>query len=316
MKSNEKIIQYANFNITFGDDSMPMLEFFDEILMPAFTSVGLKRGKDTDRSRFGFDEVIVKEIDGLFVLCGNIVKETTLERLTTFSQDKGLESSPAQMDTAPYSRFMIFLENHRMLLIRNEPDSPDIRSFQATVRDILAQYIRKQNNENRTADTFPYAMVNIVDIPLSGDIDNILRGVRKIWSVRWRFFPLNGDINYGDMFKEISSFRSGLGSPNAYLSCTSPNSGETLQGAINDTVGRGLAEVRLDVTDSNGKRSKIKEDKFTTSDKMTVAGDISSEDDNRLVTIAKDVPELQRKSEGNTQIYNRFLSTIRKWANK
>jgi hypothetical protein len=316
MKNNGKMIQYANFNITFGEDSMPMLELFDEIMMPAFTSSILKRGKDTDRSRYAFNEVNVKEFNGDYILCGNIIKDTKLERYTTLSPNMILESSPAQMETAPYSRFIIFLENHRMLLVRNEADSPDIRSFQATVREILAQYTKTQNKVKKDDELLPYAVVNIVDIPLSSDIDSILQNVVKIKNVRWRFFPLNGDINYGAMFKEIGSFRMGLGSPNAYLSCTSPKSKKALQDAMNDTVGKGLAEVRLEVIDNNGKRSMIKEDNFTTSERVDISGDISNKDDEHLVSIAKDVPELQRKTEGNTNIYNRFMYKIRKWVNK
>ena len=34
-----------------------------------------------------------------------------------------------------------------MILVRNETASPDIRSFQATVREILNQYIRDVNRE-------------------------------------------------------------------------------------------------------------------------------------------------------------------------
>lgn len=39
---NKKYLYLANFNCTFGDKNCPMLEYFEEIIYPAFTS-GVKR---------------------------------------------------------------------------------------------------------------------------------------------------------------------------------------------------------------------------------------------------------------------------------
>lgn len=41
----EKLLYCANFNVTFGDEELPMLEFFEEIIYPAFKS-GFIRGKE------------------------------------------------------------------------------------------------------------------------------------------------------------------------------------------------------------------------------------------------------------------------------
>jgi len=47
----EKSMQFANFNITFGQNDEPMLSHFEDVLFPAFTS-GYIRGKKDEYPRF------------------------------------------------------------------------------------------------------------------------------------------------------------------------------------------------------------------------------------------------------------------------
>lgn len=157
-------MQFANFNITFGENNSPMLEYFENIVFPAFTGDYI-RGKRDDLPRYFFENVQVKEIDDEYVMVGNYVKETEYKVITTVHEGE-LVNSPADIPTAPYSRFLIFLKNHRMVLVRNETGSPDIRSFQKTVREILSTHIREENRKREKENKLPIAIVHIVDIPL------------------------------------------------------------------------------------------------------------------------------------------------------
>lgn len=97
-----------------------------------------------------FAGVEIKEVDNEYVMVGNFIKETQYKVVTTV-QEGVLASTPADVPTAPYSRFIVFLKNHRMVLVRNETASPDTRSFQSTVRDILKPIRPKcQSGEIRT----------------------------------------------------------------------------------------------------------------------------------------------------------------------
>ncbi|MEG1564552.1 MAG: hypothetical protein RR365_12630 [Bacteroides sp.] len=189
MAENEKIMHFANFNITYEVDEKPMLEHFSDIVFPAFLSE-YKRGKKDEGPLFYFDGVEIKNIENEYVLVGNYVKDTKYDVHTTV-QDGKLVSSPAKVPTAPYSRFIIFLNNHRMVLVRNESQSPDIRSFQATVRKILSNYISQTNSVNKEIkNRLPGALVHIVDIPLPKDINEVLKNVSKINWLRLRFSRL------------------------------------------------------------------------------------------------------------------------------
>lgn len=47
----EKTIQFANFNITFGENEEAMLMHFEDIVFPAFTG-GYIRGKENELPRY------------------------------------------------------------------------------------------------------------------------------------------------------------------------------------------------------------------------------------------------------------------------
>ena len=146
MKREEKTVQFGNFNVTFEDKNnieQPMLNYFLDIVYPAFTA-GIKRGKKDPV--YSFLNVRVREISGELVLIGDFVKDT---RYDIYSQIKGnqLESVREEVITAPFSRFMIFLINHRMVLVKNESKSPDLRSFNSTVEFVLHEFVKKENEK-------------------------------------------------------------------------------------------------------------------------------------------------------------------------
>ena len=64
---DEKNMQFANFNITFGENNSPMLEYFENIVFPAFTGDYI-RGKRDELPRYFFENVQVKEIDDEYVM--------------------------------------------------------------------------------------------------------------------------------------------------------------------------------------------------------------------------------------------------------
>ena len=69
MALSEKIMYFANFNITFGKAEEPMLMHFLDIIYPAFIA-GYKRGEAEARTHFYISGVEVKEYAGEFVLTG------------------------------------------------------------------------------------------------------------------------------------------------------------------------------------------------------------------------------------------------------
>lgn len=105
---DEKSMQFANFNITFGENDAPMLKHFSDIIFPAFSGDYI-RGKRDSVPRYFFAGVEIKEVDNEYVMVGNFIKETQYKVVTTV-QEGVLASTPADVPTAPYSRFIVFLK--------------------------------------------------------------------------------------------------------------------------------------------------------------------------------------------------------------
>ena len=77
MKTVKKSAMIANFNITFGDDEQPMMNYFDSVLYPAMCANKVRKKDDV--------EYLVKYVSILkdekeeYVLVGNVIKKTVLE---------------------------------------------------------------------------------------------------------------------------------------------------------------------------------------------------------------------------------------------
>lgn len=305
---DEKNMQFANFNITFGENDLPMLEHFEDIIFPAFTS-GLIRGKKGELPYYSFDDVRIRKIDDEYILVGNFIKSTEYKVITTVT-DGVLISSPSDVPTAPYSRFIIFLKNHRMVLVRNETNSPDIRSFQKTVREILTKYIREANRNRSKDEKLPIAIVHIVDVPLKDSIEQVLKDVNKVNWLKLRFFPLNNDLDPMPLAQVMKKDMQKVGSKTGNLVFNSPGSKQGIKDVIEATGG--MAVATLQVTDSDGEKRRIKEGAFSSTTKVEYNGNLNAAGDEYLITQAKKDHTVTVTSPENQNIYNRMINTFKK----
>lgn len=305
--SDEKVVQFANFNITFGEDNIPMLEYFEDIIFPVFTG-GYIRGKQDVLPRYSFSDVKIKCVEDEYILVGNYIKDTEYNVVTTVNHG-ALIPSPAQVPTAPYSRFIIFLKNHRMVLVKNEVKSPDIRSFQSTVRVILGQYIRIVNKGKFKSERLPSATVNIVDIPLQDSIDKVFQEITKIKWLKLRFFPLNNDLNPLPLAEAMKEEMKNVKSKTGNLMFNSPESKEGVKVVLNKTAG--LACATMKVTDEKGEIKNIKENAFSSSKKIIYKGNIDEKGDNFIIDFSKKDGVISNVSKDNQSLYERLKEKLK-----
>lgn len=309
----EKIMHLANFNITFGEKEEPMLSHFEKIIYPAFMS-GIKRGKDGDYSIYSISDIELKAYkNDEYVLAGNYIKDTEYQ-VRTKIENGALVAAPGQFPTAPYSRFIIFLKNHRMILVRNEPASPDIRSFQATVRTILNRYIgnanKQKTDEAEQTEKLPHALVNIVDIPQTEDIQEVLKDVAKINWVKLRFFPLNNDLDQRPLTNLFRDKMKKMGANTGNASFNSPESKQGVQEFIAEATESGLAAATMQVKDNDGEEKTIRENSFSSNRKIAFATDLTSGDDELLISIAKKDTVINVVSQENKSLYDKIIAGI------
>lgn len=318
----EKIMYFANFNITLGKEDEPMLSRFEDIIFPAFISDLTRGGKNEEGKDTGpvysLKNIEIKESkDGQYVMVGNCIKDTEYTIHTTL-KDGELASTPGNIPTAPYSRFVIFLRNHRMVLIKNENYSPDIKSFQATVRIILNKYIRTANKENKEKNlpALPYANVNIVDMKLKEDIIQTINNLSKINKLKLRFFPLNNDNDPLPLAEAIRSKMRDLSSKTANMNFNNPESSEDVKDFLIETTGSGLAIATLEGLDAEGEPVRVKEDTFTSSRRIEFNKNIEPTDDEYMISVARKNSSINITSGENDNSYNNFISIFNRFMRK
>lgn len=301
-KTLNKKMNFANFNVTYGEEELPMLTYFSDIIFPAFCS---KLHREVNNSYYYFDYVEVKEINSEYVMVGNLIKVTSYNIRTTI-QEQELTSTPISVPTAPYSRFIIFLRNHRMVLVKNESNSPSLNSFQAQARKVVYSYISKTNKEEKK---YPEAFIHITNMPLKDDISDVIHSLYKINSVTFRFFPLNNDIAPAELFQAILTQKDSLDSKTGNLVFNSPKNKEGTTNLINDSLP--YSKVKVIGEDYNRRKRRIKEDNFSNDREIFIPGDVSSLDDEKIASIAKEEDSMNVVSEANNDCYNSFMKKIK-----
>ncbi len=306
----------ANFNVTYGKEEAPMLEYFEDILLPAFKS-GIKRERKNNNTSIGdqyyfLNVRVVNSGEDDYVLTGQFVRETELE-VKSLVIDNQLVKTDDTYPSAPYSVFYIFLKNHRMVLIKNQKGSPNIKSFGLTASRVLNQYVRSVNRsfteENKKA--LPIPIVNVVGIPMREDIEELLKSVVRINRLVLRFYPLNGDLNLTPVTEAITKdmrIPAGANTGNITL-----NTCKNKDGVVDIIDGlQGVMEPSLDVDFEYSKGIKIKNNEL--SEKTTWSLDEDDINNPEIVLPkAKEIKSLVVTSQDNLNIFLKFKEIIKKY---
>lgn len=309
-----KKLSIANFNITYGQDDEPMLTHFHDILYPAFCSEQKVR---TSTNVSYFSDVELKLINSEYVLTGNLIRETHY-RVRTIVVDNELISSPNSIPTAPYSRFLIYLKRHRMILVKNEGQSPNLKSFQAVLRKVVERYIREVNRERGKADLplFPNTLINIVNMPLPDSIDETIKEFAKIKSINLRFFPLNNDIDPAPLLGLVRSTMNSIDSKTGNLTFNSPKSANGISDLFQDSVASGVATATVTGEKEDGTKVKITDNQLGSELQIPSAGNLSGDDDKRIADYCMKRNYLPEASEDNAALYGEALNILGAIINK
>lgn len=317
LDKDKKNVQFANFNITYSianeSDSLPMLTYFDEIIMPIFKSNYVRQIHDKNQGKkteYSFCDVHVKDINGEYVLAGSLVKNTSYQ-IKSQLENGHLMSKDSDVPTAPYSRFIIALKNHRMFLVKNESLSPDIRSFQSTFKEIAQNYITKTNKSLSNENQLPMPCINIVDLPQKENIEEVFSTIQRIQRIEIKLYPLNNDIDPSPIFSDIRKMMANVDSQCAKLQVNSPSSLKNVEKLIEKSSG--LVEPVLYVKKKSGERETIKSDKFTSCKPIFLPGSVEEEHDKYLMNFAIKTPVFNTTSEANLKKYEECLEIIKKY---
>lgn len=298
----------ANFNCTFGKENQPMLDYFFEIILPAFSKEeeDQKKGSEKKETDFFFRNVKLTNVKGEFVLAGLIVKSTTLEVKSRIIKGELVRTNEIY-PSDPYSYFLINLKNHRMVLVKNQKGSPTLKNFSVTAREKIRNYTREENEVRE--EKLPNVNLNVVAIPFKGAIEEELKKVKQIKNVTLRFYPLNGDIIDNETVDYLTETLEKLGSKTGDITYNTPTNKDNVVSIIKDT--KGLMKPTIRVKFNNGTSGTLKDDSFT--EVMSIPLNEEETFNQNIDEITGKVinkPEFNETSEENRSIYDRVYTRL------
>lgn len=307
-----KKVQVANFNVVFLEEKgeAPLLKYFDTIIMPALKS-GIKRIDGDTSYRFTDVEIIEDKTCG-YILAGKIVKKTIVEIKSDLDPEGNLIEKDDRYPSAPYSAFAIYLKNHRMVYVQNQKGSPTIKSFSAVVKFVLSEYIRKYNSKQENRDKhLPFPYISVVGIPMRENINEALKNVEKINKLTLRFYPLNGDQEFGALFDGvISELRKLSGSKNGEIVLKSPKSISGVADLIEQSAG--TVKPIVEVTYVDKTKGRISDDTVAERMEMGFIGE-NIQENTEVAEKGKSIENIFFVSEGNRKIYEEHKNKIIKF---
>lgn len=242
-----KKMYLANFNVTFGDKEEPLLIWLDELVIPALNS-GIRR-LVSEKLSYMFQNVEVKEYDDELVLEGIIIKDTTLDIYNQLDEESELIDTEQHPKSSPYSVFMVFLKNHRMVLVKRQSGSPDLRSFSSTLISVIKEYRKKENKvrKGNGEKLLPYMISGIKGIKDTADIKSALKDVKRIKRLTMKVLPQNNEIGglYGIIDGLQKEVRKKSQSKALNIVVVRPDSKAGVEDIIKST--ENLVEVSMDV---------------------------------------------------------------------
>lgn len=341
----EKVVNIANFNCTFGIDgrTYPMLKYFQSLLFPAITSGSFAR-KGKNGSFYLTDVELVdisndKNVREL-ALIGKHIRKVVLDIRNDFEVGKGLIHVGERRPSAPFSTFILLLRNHRLIHYRDQAGSPDVRSlavtFEVAMKSFRKKYIKtvveqyeetgeypltetlgeiskkafptKAKLNKYLYDKLPLPVINIIPIPDKDVVESTFSKITKITELNFRFFSLNSELQVNGLLQQLNDFSDEISPSSGNLIYKNPTKLNRVEKAVEES--RGLTDIKISA--------------FMGKDKVTLSTDSFTENiplkvpvNEDLVYQAKDIysnlnsrRQLRTTSDENKLNYAEFLLKV------
>lgn len=133
-------VHYANFVCHFGDAEL--LDYLDEIIVPAFTAGGVRTFKD---GKYLLNSVEVLNLGTAkahpeLAICGRFIKDMVVRSEQRYDpKTETVVPDNKMMETAPSALFALLLASHKLIYLSETAHAPGLESFRSTVASFLGK---------------------------------------------------------------------------------------------------------------------------------------------------------------------------------
>lgn len=246
-----------------------------------------------------------------------IVKKTILERKSLIDEENGsIDYRDDKIPSHPFSYFVIFLNNHRMVLVKNQSGSPTIKNFEAMARFAIDEKIQELNTDQKRK-LYEKAFVNVTDIPCANTVKDKIDGLSKINNITLTLYPLNGgDVPTAGFYNMYRDILETSGSDEGTLSIKNPRIESAEDKAfISDMIVQesGMVKHTIKGQSLDGVSIKIRDNDM--SEVITIPlNDEESVENNldEIINESNQHDEINNVGEENRRIYTRNIDKIKR----
>lgn len=133
-------VHYANFVCHFGEAEL--LDYLDEIVVPAFTGGGVRTFKD---GTYRLNSVEVLDLGTAkahpeLAICGRFIKDMVVRSEQRYdARTDTVVPDNKQMETAPSALFALLLASHKLIYLSETAHAPGMESFRSTIASLLGK---------------------------------------------------------------------------------------------------------------------------------------------------------------------------------
>lgn len=308
----KKELFLGNLNITFGKRKEPLLNYFEEIILPVLKNEEKKYPKIDDKENyFQIKNIEIIEVKGEIVLVGIFLHKKMHKRNFDINNNQ-IVKKPGEMSGVYVSKFYLFLKNHRIALIKDENQSPNLKNLQSHVKRLLInnRIIKKKENIK-----IPFASVEIINIPTDKNIENLIKSLDSISEVRFKFIDTNGLIeDTGLLCENGNDIKSETNSKWAYFTLIAP---KNINNLVKVFINAKPYVMKRILGKKDGKDVKLEENDFTTKEYIETEEDrISDEHHENIIENILEYSEMKYVDSENLSNYNNKIIDLRKYIDK
>lgn len=332
----------ANFTCTIKKDNtvVPMLLFFMDIIYPALSDTTIYR--TTQKSTYYISDLkLVNLGDGNIALTGLHIKRTILDIHPDFDNKNGFKGETSHKPSAPYSTFIILLNNHRVIYYPCLSGAPGIRTFASTINHIIFTYVSKKRSElqsklitknidnkreyifgdetytkisdfrkNVLDKKFPFPETNIVAIASDQLVIEAFEKLIEIKSVSFKFYkPNNEPLNFNNFFEKSYDMLNQTSSTSMHQIFNNPQNKEMIKNGV--ITSNGKTDYTINGISTDNEMTQIKPD--TVSSKINIH--VNDEDNvekqtENVYNQLKNRSEIKEVSKQNLKLFNKIKSFI------
>ena len=279
-------MEMGNLICRFGNKKV-LLDLIEEVVLPCFLDKGLIRRYAQTSYFFHEAELVTfkkeNEPSSLGVV-GRYIKDTTLESEQIFEDGKGLIKSNDSIRSSPSAIFLLILDNHRLVYVKETKNAPPKESFRTTLQGFLRtkhkQFIDqeyKRLEELREEDpsskkvtkkslyeSIPRPTLELIPLTSEESIEQFIKKYRLLRTVEIALSDRNDEIDNDDFFEELQKRKDAIGSKKTAIRHNNSKglNKEEAVSEIADATGQGNQSVKLIGIDDEGDVLRGNNEKF------------------------------------------------------